>query len=423
MTQTAPTNSTPSVWPLSAAMKREMLKGVAYNMKVVLKGAPGVGKTSLLSRLCGHPLPTEYVPATTLTAGTIRICGSKCRPHEGTKVDIWDVPDRHAAKGRREAAAAEPAVPDASSSFLSSDAKALTEAAWDEFYEGVYKECSCALLMVDPSLPDSLDFATREVQRIPAETHVIFIVNHRESISSEDDAAWAAKLERVRALSRPTASPFMSHLFRGSPVPSGFSAPSAVVNVNVASGEGIQKVVWGLDVPNFFTIIRYLEAQLQRVYESMAASLPAATRWQPVQGSDTPASTPPQAQSRRASAVEDEFYTLDHPNASRRGSTRATRIAFAATKPRETEDHVLVAAKFHEGDERDLRSSDSFFVGSSSTSSSPADAPEEVPSSQSSITSCCSDAPPPPMPPLADSLDPNTIAALTADMKNALQSA
>eukprot|EP00796_Vickermania_ingenoplastis_P006689 gene6689-4787_t len=248
--------SAPSIW------------GVVYNMKVVLRGSRGVGKTCLLARLCGHRLPTTYAPTTSLAAGTIRICGSGCAPHEGTRVDIWDVSELDAPPLPKRSAA----VP---AGLLSDSVEQALREAWRECYAQMYSDCRCALLVVDASQRASLDFAREEARRIPPDTHIVFVINCCDLPPSTRDITAAEVSELCRSLRR-TASGFMTHAFQGGRVPAEFTAPVSFVEVSAKTGAGLQQLVWALDVPNYFTRIEALESRLRLLYSAISQKAPPA---------------------------------------------------------------------------------------------------------------------------------------------------
>ena len=67
--------------------------GIQYNMKVVLRGARGVGKSSLLSRLQGGKMPKVHAPTPSIRTATINWHFAKAR-EDAVKVEVWDVVDK-----------------------------------------------------------------------------------------------------------------------------------------------------------------------------------------------------------------------------------------------------------------------------------------------------------------------------------------
>lgn len=262
-------SSSSSFFALSPLMKREMKKGVAYNMKVVLRGKRRVGKTALLTRLCGYSPPTSYTPDTSISARTLRICGSGCAPNEGTKVDIWDVPDLDAQTVK--AHAKTPALPTGSSSIASSEVEKTMQAALEECHAAAYNQCRCAMLMMDASQRDSLLYVKEEVRRVPADAHIIFVVNCVD-VSDPTREISRKELDELCRSVRRTSTSFMGHVFHGNvaAVPREFSAAASWVEVNTVTGMGIQNIIWALDVPNYFTRIKVLEERLQALYENLS---------------------------------------------------------------------------------------------------------------------------------------------------------
>ena len=66
--------------------------GVQYNMKMLLRGERGCGKTSLWQRLQGKSFPKSYLPTGEIQTATINWSISN-NDNRGIKVEVWDVVD------------------------------------------------------------------------------------------------------------------------------------------------------------------------------------------------------------------------------------------------------------------------------------------------------------------------------------------
>jgi len=70
-------------------------KGTRYDLKVLIRGDLGTGKSSLLKRLRGGGFSPTYVPSTQIqTAKIAWKCASS--PDDVVSIDMWEVIDRRA---------------------------------------------------------------------------------------------------------------------------------------------------------------------------------------------------------------------------------------------------------------------------------------------------------------------------------------
>ena len=69
------------------------MKGADFNLKLVIRGERGSGKSALLRRLQGQGFSKQYVPTGEIQSGTI----SWSYKHDEAacvKVEVWDVVDK-----------------------------------------------------------------------------------------------------------------------------------------------------------------------------------------------------------------------------------------------------------------------------------------------------------------------------------------
>eukprot|EP00754_Rhynchopus_humris_P010163 Rhum_TRINITY_DN14121_c46_g1::Rhum_TRINITY_DN14121_c46_g1_i1::g.71526::m.71526 len=87
---------------MESALQDELRRGVRYNMKIVVRGDRGCGKSMLLQRLQGKPFDAAYEKTPQLHAATIhwRSRASHAQQAadgeyntETVKVEVWDVVD------------------------------------------------------------------------------------------------------------------------------------------------------------------------------------------------------------------------------------------------------------------------------------------------------------------------------------------
>lgn len=334
------------VWPLSATMREEMKKGVAYNMKVVLRGMRGTGKTTLRSYLGGHPIPSAYQPSQEISATTIRMCGRGCHPHEGTRVDIWDVVDEgrctHLAgsnpnhkkelplsSGKRGEAALQHRQLELLGTVA--DARAID----------VYQGCHLAVFLIHPLQPASLDYAVREAANVPFHTCVVFALNfcdlprQKRMITMDDVEAACRPLRRA-------TTPFVSELMQGRRPPNEYSVPAVAVSISAVFGTGVSKLVDAFNLPNTLIRLGIMEektrevyAQLGRLAFSLTAAVSAAaapsssSRDGPREHSGAPASktsTPPPGATASSSTHVDLSRRAAPRSATATTSTRGWKV-------------------------------------------------------------------------------------------------
>ncbi|EWM24659.1 gtp-binding protein parf [Nannochloropsis gaditana] len=83
---------------MDGALQKKLGKGVAHNLKIIIRGERGSGKSALLSRLKGQPFTSSvYEPTPEIETATIN--WSAKEDGAVVKVEIWDVVDK--GLGRR----------------------------------------------------------------------------------------------------------------------------------------------------------------------------------------------------------------------------------------------------------------------------------------------------------------------------------
>ena len=69
-------------------LQKKLGKGIAHNLKLVVRGERGSGKTALLNRLKGHSFTSSYEPTHEIQTATIN--WSAKEEGEVVKVDFGD---------------------------------------------------------------------------------------------------------------------------------------------------------------------------------------------------------------------------------------------------------------------------------------------------------------------------------------------
>lgn len=200
-------------------------KGVSYNMKVVLKGERGSGKSSLLQRLQGLPFTSasSYVPTPEIQTATIN-WSYKEGGEEAVKVEVWDVVDRGIRRGggsgndiatsgtnnssgtstntgatATTAAAADPdalaGIPldtPASLMALSGGAggkggKGHVCGLLDASILDVYKGCQSAVFVINPFSSTALDYLRKEIPQVPSHIPILLLLNFADLMEGESE--------------------------------------------------------------------------------------------------------------------------------------------------------------------------------------------------------------------------------------------
>lgn len=332
----------PTVWPVSAQVAAELKKGICYNMKVVIRGAPRTGKSTLLSRLCGHDVQQTYSPSRGIAASTMRYRGKGCRESEGTKVDIWDVADDCAPLR-----VALPPPPPSSSSSMSSPAAWLsgsarltglpsspssTAAPPETCAIDVYKDCQLVILVVNASDRASWSYAQSEAARVPLTACVLFVLNLFDdaetgaprAVSEREVAAFCASLPPMRSL-------FFIKALEGRAPSSVHCVHARCVSANCLTGRGVDNVAAYLEIPNTMLRIAVMETRLQYLYESLSGFS--------LEGHRAPDTTPPPAQQQEqgtSKTAQPQCTTTPTPTAGTSAKEAAKALLFSHTTPAAT---------------------------------------------------------------------------------------
>ncbi|KAG7399734.1 hypothetical protein PHYBOEH_008068 [Phytophthora boehmeriae] len=187
---------------MDRAIRRRVRGGVTYNMKLLLRGAKGTGKTSLFQRLQGEPIPETHLSTPQLQSATIN-WSFRANLEENVKCEVWDVVDRGFVTqvGTEDHAAAVSAEPVEqgglqSGGSLSAEAAAAAAAAAatvssmpngthsvaivDASTVDVYHEAHGVIFLLDVTKWDTLEYVKQQLDNVPVHIPTLVLGNFRD---------------------------------------------------------------------------------------------------------------------------------------------------------------------------------------------------------------------------------------------------
>ncbi|CAM44409.1 conserved hypothetical protein [Leishmania braziliensis MHOM/BR/75/M2904] len=255
------------LWPLSAQVREEMKRGTRYNMKVVLRGTRATGKSTLLARLSGHPLPVRYTPSTELIASTMRLQGELCAPHEGTKVDIWEVVE----EGRQRSASSLSENPgtEVAAHVSTVQLHEILRLATDARLLDIYSRCQLVIFMIDPRQRSSWEYAKQETLHIPPTCCILYALNFSDvgPLTATSDTVALDEVESWCNRVRRATTGFIHRVLEGRQAPAEFSVRAMTAVLSAQTGAGMLGVLRALHVAS--TLVR-ITAEEVRVQELLA---------------------------------------------------------------------------------------------------------------------------------------------------------
>jgi hypothetical protein len=142
---------------MDSSVRKKLRGGVQFNMKVLIRGSPGTGKTSLWRRLQGQTLPRDY--ASTQEIQTANINWAFKNVEEAVKVEVWDCVDR---------------------STHSSDPGAPVTPHLDTSTVNVHQNAQAVMFMVNPFDHASLDYVAQQLGNCPKNLAVLVLLNFKD---------------------------------------------------------------------------------------------------------------------------------------------------------------------------------------------------------------------------------------------------
>ncbi|CBN76796.1 RBEL1, Ras superfamily GTPase [Ectocarpus siliculosus] len=162
--------------------------GAQYNMKVVIRGERGVGKSTLWRRLQGLPYEEKYTPTPEIQTTTINnwvYRGSR----DVVKVEVWDVVDKGLAQGGKGRVPEGEDLEDVVAGLPpdhGSGGGGRSLAVLDAGVVNVYQGASAIIFVVDPYRPETLDKVEKGLAEAPVDLPTVVLLNFRDKL--EEDA-------------------------------------------------------------------------------------------------------------------------------------------------------------------------------------------------------------------------------------------
>ncbi|KAK1943329.1 Rab-like protein 6 [Phytophthora citrophthora] len=184
---------------MDKAIRRRVRGGITYNMKLLIRGAKGTGKTSLFHRLKGEPIPETHQSTPQLQSATIN-WSFRQNLEENVKCEVWDVVDKgfipmDDAKESSNVASGGGAENGGlqGGGGLSAEATAAAAAAAAAMQNGthsvaivdastvdVYHEAHGVIFLLDVTKWDTLEYVKQQLDYVPVHIPTLVLGNFRD---------------------------------------------------------------------------------------------------------------------------------------------------------------------------------------------------------------------------------------------------
>ncbi|RHW69529.1 hypothetical protein DPX39_100092700 [Trypanosoma brucei equiperdum] len=234
-----------NIWPIHPDVQQAIQLGKHLNMKAVVRGMRGTGKSTVVSRLCGYVPATRYTPSTGISAGTFfyrsRTSTNTMVECGGAKVELWDVVDD--------------ATPSGTSGTVA-----------DMHTVDVYRGCHVALFVIDRRRKESLEYVVREAPHVPPTTCIVIVINFRDApreslvVSERDVSAVCKSLRR-------TTTPMVLAVSGGRPPPECYSTSAIFVSISAVTGDGMESLWDAFETPFLLVKVLSLEGEINSCFQ------------------------------------------------------------------------------------------------------------------------------------------------------------
>ena len=152
-----------------------------YNMKIVIRGDKGTGKTNLWRRLQGQSFTPNHIPTPELQSATIN-WNFKSSAEEIAKVQIWDVVDQALLPADTAGGMMGGASAGGGKKPVAAGAHRL--AALDASTVDVYNNTDCVMFLINPLHRPSLQYVRLQAMTVPHTVAILLIVNFRDLVGT-----------------------------------------------------------------------------------------------------------------------------------------------------------------------------------------------------------------------------------------------
>jgi hypothetical protein len=170
------------------AVRSRFVKGLQYNMKIVLRGERYTGKTSLFKRFQGAGFLRTYTPSPEIQTTTINWNMKNCP--DNVRVEVWDVVD----KGIVVEQSKDKSIKLQSINNISK--KTIEKAggpgkhqfgALDSSVLDVYTGCHTAIFIINPFDIKSYEYVESNYKEVPGGTSILILQSFRDQIVKSPD--------------------------------------------------------------------------------------------------------------------------------------------------------------------------------------------------------------------------------------------
>ncbi|OQS07028.1 GTP-binding protein Parf [Thraustotheca clavata] len=157
---------------MDKVIRKKVRGGVTYNMKLLIRGERGTGKTSLMARLQGQPIPETHIPTREIQTASIQWT---MQSHEDTiKCELWDVVDVGIPKEEEN----EMEDPNA----VGRHPIALVDAQSVDIYQNAH----CVIFLMDITKYSTLEYVRSQLDHVPVHIPTLVIGTFRDLRKDEN---------------------------------------------------------------------------------------------------------------------------------------------------------------------------------------------------------------------------------------------
>lgn len=165
-------------------IRARIRQGVQYNMKILIRGSRGTGKTTLWNRMQGSKFINQYVPSPEIQTATMD--WMSINSEDNVKVEIWDVVDKGFLKNAKNAKVEDADLDDLTITEVSTKNQTILDATVVD----VYKDANGLICLINPFSRKSLDYARKVLRKVPKDIAVIILVNFRDKMNKSHIEAY-----------------------------------------------------------------------------------------------------------------------------------------------------------------------------------------------------------------------------------------